>query len=625
MTRQRIRDRHHHQRPATAPAVEPRRRFALLRREGVIIAVTVVLAGGMFALGKYIEFNSPGAYDAGAYVYSAAHVLNGAKLGVDEFPSAQPGTFMVNLLGVWLFGYSDTGPKLVQMLMQLGALVLMLLAMRKAFGLIPACIGVFLAATYLSSPLIAKFGNVKEQFMIACMIAGVSLIVFHEYSGKWFYAVLAGAVLVWAPLFKQTGLSAVMATGLFVLAQPILRHKTIGQTARYVGLLLAGAAVSVAPMYVWILGWGIQWGLPYRWVYDILAALWPSAGATEDAAATSYVTEGRRLVPLSVQIPRVLRYYGLFILPITLAVGGIVMRIGLWLRDRKAQTPSPRPVRDRLVLLLGLWWILDMAFVWISPRSYEEYYLPLNGSAAVLAGYILSLYFDKLAATDRLMKWRGIGAAAVLAAILMSWHIYFGISRSPFSATSYGGRRNGFVQRVKEIRDLKKRGGYYSWQAAAHYVRDHSTPQDTMYVWGWYPGMYVAAGRFSSASRCCSMTRNAPAILADEVRTLLAEFEKRPPKFIIDSRKRHIPIERPPYELWPKMPKGFMGAQEASFLPNNTSIVEAFDKAWAGMLEQQFDKAEAQRYEILKPLRQYVMQNYRVVREFGEHVLFEKK
>jgi len=43
------------------------------------------------------------------------------------------------------------------------------------------------------------------------------------------------------------------------------------------------------------------------------------------------------------------------------------------------------------------------------------------------------------------------------------------------------------------------------------------------------------------------------------------------------------------------------------------------------MLEQQFDKAEAQRYEILKPLRQYVMQNYRVVREFGEHVLFEKK
>jgi len=56
-----------------------------------------------FGLGKYIEFNSPGAYDSGAYVYSAKHVLDGARVGIDEKVSARMGTLLVNMLGVKLF------------------------------------------------------------------------------------------------------------------------------------------------------------------------------------------------------------------------------------------------------------------------------------------------------------------------------------------------------------------------------------------------------------------------------------------------------------------------------------------------------------------------------------------
>ncbi|MHC4434810.1 MAG: hypothetical protein ACYTBS_23475, partial [Planctomycetota bacterium] len=131
-----------------------------------LIAVTI-LAAIPFGMGKYIEFNSPGAFDSGAYVYSAKRILDGAKIGVDDKPSAQTGTLLVNMLGVGLFGFGETGPKLIQMLLQAGALVLMFVAMRRLFGTLPASVGVIIASAYLSAPLMAKFGNVKEQHMIA--------------------------------------------------------------------------------------------------------------------------------------------------------------------------------------------------------------------------------------------------------------------------------------------------------------------------------------------------------------------------------------------------------------------------------------------------------------------------
>jgi hypothetical protein len=136
-------------------------------------------------MGKYFEFNSPDPYDSGCYVYSARHILDGAKIGVDEKPSAQMGTLLINMLGVRLFGFNETGPKLIQTILQAAALLLMFLAMVKLFGVLPAAVGVIIASTYLSAPLIAKFGNVKEQHMIAFMVLGISCLVLYQLGGAW--------------------------------------------------------------------------------------------------------------------------------------------------------------------------------------------------------------------------------------------------------------------------------------------------------------------------------------------------------------------------------------------------------------------------------------------------------
>ncbi|MDO8303020.1 MAG: hypothetical protein Q7T18_07250, partial [Sedimentisphaerales bacterium] len=53
------------------------------------IALPLVLAAIPFAFGRYFEISYPDPFDSAAYVYSAQHIFSGAKLGVDEVPSAQ--------------------------------------------------------------------------------------------------------------------------------------------------------------------------------------------------------------------------------------------------------------------------------------------------------------------------------------------------------------------------------------------------------------------------------------------------------------------------------------------------------------------------------------------------------
>ncbi len=669
-----------HTRKPHKPLPEPKPPMSQKTKSLLWIALVVVLAAIPFSLGKYFEFNSPSAFDSGAYVYSAAHILDGAEIGVEEIPSAQLGTLLVNILGVKLFGFNDFGPKLIQMFLQAGVLILMFAAMRKLYGSIPpAAVGVIIASVYLSAPLIAKYGNVKEQYMIVFMIAGASCFVFYEFNKKWYMAVLAGALASWAPLFKQTGLSVIGGIGLFVIAQAILKHKTVKQVGTDILLLLAGVVAAMAPLYIWILAWNVKLGLPYAFVWTVLSSLIPAGGGEAAQAGGGYISDARRLVPLAEQWPIVLRWYALMILPIAMSVAAIGARVLRLVRSKvSAMKPEPKGygrsillglaaavlfgaavyIRvvwhvklglllnvsvlvlsgflvaiyydkakgyDRFVLLFAAWWILDMAFVWISPHSYEEYYLPLNASAAMLGGYVIAIYYDKAKSAMDKLPWIGMGAVDVVVIMAMSWHIFFGILRSPHTGQEYGGRARGYSQKYREIAARREQNLKGPWELLGEYIKANSVPDDKMYVWGWWPGIYLIAQRFSSASKAFCMPRKTPAALATEIDKLLTEFKEEMPKFIVDARKRHIPTNRPPYELWPVVIPPTLGVAKPRFLnPTNKAEVDAYDKAWHNYLAK-FEEAEALRYDELKPFREFVMNNYRIVQMFGQHVLFELK
>jgi 4-amino-4-deoxy-L-arabinose transferase-like glycosyltransferase len=586
----------------------------------------VVLAAIPFWIGKQIEFGYfSGIDDSGSYVYSAAHILDGAEIGVEEITGTQPGTLLVNILGVWLWGFSETGPIVIQTLLQIAALVLVFFAIRKLYGTIAAGVAVVMASVFLSFPHIAKFGNVKELYMIAFMMMGASCFILYQLGGKWWWCVLAGAFVIWAPLFKPTGTSVIGAMGLFVIAGPFLKYRSWKQTGIDILLLLAGVVIAIGPMYVWILGWGVKMPVPYSFAWKTVMSVLPSSGSVGDAnTGAGYVGGGRRLVSFSEQWPRVLRHYGIVLLPILLALGSILLRLTKILYCRLSKLPKEsQSVGERLVLFLGVWWILDMAFVWISPRSYVQYYLPLNGSAAMLGGYLIWCYWEKAVSSASKPKWVVLGLFGLVFMIVTSWHVLFGISKSPYGGGPYPSKRGGFAQGL----EFRKSGARQPWVQLGKYIQQNSEQSDRIYVWGWYPGIYVAAQRFSSASKALMMPRPAPGVFEERITTLLEEFEANPPKFIVDSRKRHIPPSWPPMELWPYLPRGFMGSTQGRFLPLDNNVIRQFEQAWSEVLlnEVKCDEAEVVRFKMFKVVRDYIMREYRVVRTFGNQVLFELK
>ena len=606
---------------------EQNSKFSALDSKASIILIAI-LAGIPFLLGRYFEFNFPDPFDSAANVYSAQHILNGAKIGVDEKVSAGQGTLLVNMLGVKLFGFSEFGPKMIQTLMMAGAFILMFVALRKIFGVLPAAVAVIVACIYTSSPLIAKFGNVKEQYMIACMVAGVSLLILQQTGGKWWLGLLAGATAAWAHLFKETGVSVIGAMGLFVVAQPILKQRTWKQAGIDIVLLLGGAAVSLAPLFIWILGWHVQIGLPFYFVWNAIGGLLPKAAGAV-GQGKNYVSSIRSVLTFEGQWPKVLRYYLALCLPVSLALGAIIAGIGKMIYGffHREKSSGGKTGNDRFLLLLAVWWILDMAFVWISPASYEQYYLPLTASGAMTGAYLIAVYRDKFTKAVFKTRWVVTGIAGLVLMVVMSWHIFFGLPRSPYSGMKYPQRRNGYIQRWEEISQRKQSGARMYWELAGEYIRSHTTPSDKIYVWGWVPGVYLAAQRFSSSPVAfeSEMHTRPPEQLEEVVDGLLDAFAKEMPKYIVDSRKQHLPLDRFKFELWPLVPPGFMGFEKVQFLPTDPAVVAAFEKQWGEMERQKFGEDEMRRFIIMGKFRKFIRDHYEVDQIFGDEVVFKLK
>ncbi|UCF15468.1 MAG: hypothetical protein JSW59_18875, partial [Phycisphaerales bacterium] len=138
------------------------------------------------------------------------------------------------------------------------------------------------------------------------------------------------------------------------------------------------------------------------------------------------------------------------------------------------------------VLLFAIWWILDMAFVWISPRSYEQYYLPLNASAAMLGGYLIAIYCDRARAAAFAPKWIVIGAVGLLVMLFMPLDIFRGIAKSPHSGAVYANpytkvpeRQKGYSQKWAEVAARRKPGYRVPpWEAVGQYIQANSTRDD---------------------------------------------------------------------------------------------------------------------------------------------------
>jgi hypothetical protein len=344
----------------------------------------------------------------------------------------------------------------------------------------------------------------------------------------------------------------------------------------------------------------------------------------------TYVGASRAAWSFEKQMPIVFRYYSALKLPVLLALLSIGTAAAAWVAGRKKRAvpiaePSfedrVRSVGAQAALLFAIWWLLDMSFVWISPRSFEEYYLPLNASAAMTGGYLLGWYRDKFQAAAFKIPWLTGGMLAGFVALIMVWPIFGGLSVSPYSGTPYNQPARGYAQRLEEVR--QRRQNQPPWERVAQVIREQSQPSDGIFVWGWYPGIYVQAQRLSPAPKAYESEMHVihPVFLSQEVIWILQGFARQMPAFIVDSRKSEFPWDRRPLELWPTM-------QDGRLIPNQPAAIAEYDAAYRKFLRDSFGKDEMLRYDAMEPLRKFVREHYEIVNDPAftpQHVLFRLK
>ncbi|MHC5183013.1 MAG: hypothetical protein ACYSPI_01890, partial [Planctomycetota bacterium] len=341
-----------------------------------------------------------------------------------------------------------------------------------------------------------------------------------------------------------------------------------------------------------------------------------------------YISNSWNAIDMSSLRSQIFRYYKALSVPILLALVSFVAAASVWIPRLLRKTKNaPDNIQSKLVWVLTLWWLQDMAFVWVSPRSYEQYYLPLCGSGAMLGGYVVWKWQKQLSLSTKKMPLMALGVVAAITLGCLSIPIFIGQRYSPDTGAdyvkNYGHRSRGFVPALKELPSRKQA----AWVAVGEHIRMNSSENDTIYVWGWMPGIYVQAQRLAPVSKAFEgdMHVKSPKLLKQQIDRIINQMNDSPPTFIVDSRKRHFPNDRPPLELWPIIPPNTFGNEKPRFLKNLPQEVAAFDAAWSKLLESQIEPDEAERYEAMKPFREFVMNNYRIVRQYGNHILFEKR
>ena len=165
------------------------------------------------------------------------------------------------------------------------------------------------------------------------------------------------------------------------------------------------------------------------------------------------------------------------------------------------------------------------------------------------------------------------------------------------------------------------------WEQVGEYIRSRTTPADKIYVWGWVPGVYLSAQRFSSSPVAfeSEMHTRPPGQLEEVIDGLLDAFGKEMPKYIVDSRKQHLPLDRFKFELCPIVPPGFMGFKQMQPLPNDPQTVAMFEQKWGEMTRERFGDDEARRFEIMGKFRKFIREHYEIEQVFGDEIVFKLK
>ena len=473
-----------------------------------------MIAGTLMGLGQAAAHLRTDDSDSWLFAYYADQMLHGQLLYADAWDNKPPGIFWLNALGLLIGGGSYGG---VIALCALGSCVTLWLfftTARKWFGFVPAAVGVILASLYLSHQMYRGGSNRPETFVVLFDLAAVYFYQCALDDPRRRPWLLAGAMAGISLVFKQTGVAAFVAITTHLLILWIVGRRSSGASLRALMLVVLGYVAVLLLAIILLMFTG-----DLRWAWDAVVLF-----------VFRYGDARPGLLP-DLRLFGVTDHVHVLALPMILAVGGAAFELlrlgeagrrglGEWLRSE-----------DTSVLILLLGWFLVAAFLVFTGPNTAYHYVP----TALTPLLLLATRTIEVNVHQRRVHTRLPPYALRYVAIAWSAYMLF----TPLQHQLY--QLNMGVYMHLEQSDP------YGDQGVVEYIRDHTEPDDRIFLWQYFPHVYWVCGRpcgsrFHSMLNATQLRRNGQYIVDDILRT----FRTDPPKMVCISMSRALQLRSAP-------------------------------------------------------------------------------
>jgi hypothetical protein len=448
------------------------------------IVFTLVVAIRIRLLGIPLE------RDEGEYAYAGQLILQGIPPYKLAYNMKFPGTYAAYAALMWIFGKTIVGVHIGLLLVNGASIVLIFCIGRRLFGL-PA--GLAAATTYavLSlSPSVLGLAAHASQFAILPVLGGTMLLISDRSDQRAFGRVFfTGVFFGIGVLMKQPAAVFILFGAAVILCGDIRRHVTLKRIALRLSIFGTGTAIpfGLTCLILWQAGvfqkfW--FWTVNYAAEYGTRIPL-RSAPYIFGVMAGSVVHSG----------------WALWIL------GGLGIAGGLWNRQS----------RGGAVFLLGL---LAFSLLALSAGFYfrEHYFIFILPAVSLLCGLAISCLSDFVASRSRLVRLTPVlvFCIALSQPILTERQFYFEASATQACRIAYGS--NPFPESIR----------------IADYLRDHSSPSDTIAILGSEPQIYFYSGRHSATGYIYTYALMEAQIYARQMQEeMISEIELARPRYLI--------------------------------------------------------------------------------------------
>ncbi len=452
--------------------------------------------------------------DAGNMGYLAWRMSEGEVLVDLEGPGKPPLSSMAYALFIHFFGPSPMGLKIFGTLFILMAVLAIYWVASQAYGKGVGLFAALLFGIFSSGPMIEGGSVNLETFLHFPYILAIGFFLKASRSNRLRWYFLPGLAGGAAMLVKQVG-GIVFIIFLFAGFHEWLRRKESHPlkewSCRYI-LLGAGALLPLSGVLIFYSSHGYSLGQLYHslWISNLQ---YIRRGYEYTYFLSEFFSSMKRVLP-----ENSLLWIG------TLFSGAYLVRKN-WHGEWRTT--------DWVLLV---WAIGSFGILWITGTFFWHYFLQILPPFCVFTafGLVTAWRFSKSLPLRLKSAVLGIGAIILMASLILLIKTDY-----PFYFSYHPVEQTVFQYKVRE--GVIDGYGVYNivQQEIAFYIRDHSDPQETIYVWGIAPQVYYLAQR-RAATRYRNnynmsqlVTRYPLKALAAYAPMVMEEIRRSPPAYIV--------------------------------------------------------------------------------------------